>query len=221
VTVFRFSPLLAAGAVALFSSSSLFGMTVDDVLRQLKLKDETVKSLQCEFQQEVKFGNSNLSSKTSGEALFAKPDKLNVHQKTPQEQLTIANGKKTWVYTPAYKQVWVGTTKKDLAKLLPKGMVPIQNFGKDLEKNYDLTVETLSDVGPSPKTVRLKAVPKQPSDFELEFVISTESWLPTETTYTSSSAQVVTRLTSVKVNPSLSKDAFQFVPPPGTDMIPF
>lgn len=213
--------LLIFLTLLLSSMGVSFALSVNDVLYEMKQQDETIKSLSCTFQQEVTFGHSNLSSKTSGEALFAKPNKLNVHLKKPQEQMTIANGKKTWVYTPAYKQVWVGESKKDLSNLLPKGMVPIQNFGSDLEKNYELSMSAVSETGDTPKTVRLKAIPKQPADYELEFVISTESWLPTETVYTSPSAQVVTKLSSVQVNPEISNSSFQFVPPPGTDMIPF
>ena len=214
-TLFLFGSLVAwAGA-----SNSTAAPTMEEVLSQIKLKEQSIKVLQFGFEQHVTFLNNNLTSASEGEALFEKPDKLSVHQKKPQEQLTIANGPKTWVYTPSYKQVWVGQSKKNFSELLPKGLIPFQNWGEDLEKNYTLSV--VSRKSDPPQKVRLRAIPKQESDVQLEFLISTDSWLPEETLYVSGSAKVLTKVMTVEINPDVPKNAFQFVPPSGTDVIPF
>ncbi len=207
--------------VALSLFHPVWGYNLDQVLQELKSKDKIMNSLRFNFIQEINFTGSDVQSSVEGEVLLQKPKKIKVQQKKPQEQLTISNGQKLWIYTPSLKQVWVVSAKDWVhGDLFPKGMLPFQNYISDLILYFNLSLIENSDQS-KPNEIHLSAVPKEKKiDYTLELVLSSESWLPIKTIFHSSSATVMTSLSQVVVNPPVPEQAFQFTPPPGTDVIP-
>ena len=198
-------------------SSSAFAYDVSQVMSHLKDKERLLAKVKFDFHQEVEFTDMNKTSVVEGEAVIAKDGKMKISKTAPEKQFTISNGKKMWIYTPAYGQVWEGRWKGWAANsMLPKGMLPVGDYAADLEKNFELTLASASDT-----EVEVVAHPKDKSaDYTLNFLVSTDSWLPVQTSFVSDSAKIVTKLSHFEENPSISDSVFNFNPPAGTDVIP-
>ena len=188
-----------------------------DVVKKMEGAEASFKSIGFSFSQEVRFTEMEGKNTVNGTALFAQPNLMRIEKLTPERQLTVSNGKTMWVHNPAFKQVWQGSWKNWVdSSAVPQGLVPISGYMADLKKRFDLAVLPTRD-----GSVRLQAKPKEASvGYELEFTVSTETWIPSRTVYRSESAVVVTDLTDVVFNPAAGADKFTFKAPAGTDVIP-
>lgn len=205
-SLFLLSPLLATG-------------TLDQALIEMEAHNKTVKNIQFDFRQEIQFFNTNGVSEVTGAAAFQKPGQMRIEKKKPENQLTISNGKKMWVYTPAYKQVWVGSANHWAgASFLPKGIIPMDNYVKELTTNFKMK---LKSGGGATSELWISAEPKNPDlGYRMEMLISTTTWLPVKTVFQSDTAKIVTELLNTKINLDIPNATFRFLPPKGTEVIP-
>lgn len=190
---------------------------LDRVLSQMESKEQKLSAIRFDFVQQVYFVQMNQTSEVRGEALFAKGGKFRLSKTFPDQQLTISDGKKLWMYNPSAQQVWQ-SEKKDWfsSSTLPQGIVPLDHYVRDLKARFDLAVSQEKD-----GRVVLTAIPKDSIlGYRLTLIVSTATWLPVETTYESESARVITSLTSVMENPPVTSKTFVFVAPPKTEIIP-
>jgi len=208
---------LAWAAALLLAAAPAAGYELEQVLVNLEKADKNVKAIRFDFVQDVRFTEMGASTVVTGQAVFAKPNRMRIEKKQPDEQITVSNGKKMWVYNPAFKQVWEGNWQSWVdAKILPQGLVPIGGYVSDLRKRFDLTLEQNAGEG-----VRIDAQPKQRDlGYSLEIVVSTATWMPSRTVYKSDSAVVETKLTQIGLNPAVKDADFRFTAPPGVDVIP-
>ncbi|MFN0117316.1 MAG: LolA family protein [Elusimicrobiota bacterium] len=191
--------------------------TLDDVLNNLKIKETQVKSLELSFTQDIKFTEMTTGSSSKGKVTFLKPNKMRLQKLSPDQQTIVTDGKQVWVYNPAFSQVWKGKWKDwNSASFIPQGLIPVDGYTKDLQKNFDLTLRPSHENS----EVTLKATPKNNHiDYSLEILISTVSWYPIKTFYRSSTAEIVTQFSEVKENAPVSPALFLFIPPKGTEII--
>lgn len=208
--------LLAHFVVYPLSASDL-----TQILFKIERQEKKMKTLSFSFEQNMIFSETGIKDRVEGNAFFTKPNKMRIEKTHPRIQTTITNGDKVWIYTPSYNQAWVGSWSDwSRGPLVPKGMLPWQNYVTELKKSFDLSLVE-GDVGRKFDGVVLKAVPKnQSAGYELELDISTETWLPQRTLFVSGSAKIETVLSDIEMNPKIKKDIFQFEPPSGTDIIP-
>lgn len=215
----RFAVYLAAG----FAASALAaatGLDVNWILNRLARSEKNIESVSFGFTQKIVFTETDLNQNIEGTAFFLRPNKLKIIRRDPREQITISNGKKVWVYTPSYKQVWIADWKnwQKSTGFWPKGVVSIHDLSSYLRKEFNLTAERAW----GGSYVRLKGRPKEQAlGYQLDVVISTRTWLPAETEYNSGSARIVTRMKNVEINPDYEDDDFNFTPPDGVEVIPF
>jgi outer membrane lipoprotein carrier protein len=190
---------------------------LDQVLANIERADKSVHAIKFDFVQDVRFVEMGSASVVKGEAMFAKPNRMRIQKKLPDEQLTVSDGKKMWVYNPAFKQVWEGTWKGWVqAKAIPPGLIPVGGYVADLRKRFNLSL-----AGPAEEGVRLEARPKEKDlGYSLEISVSTATWLPSETVYKSETAEVRTALHEIRVNPDIKDSDFSFKAPSGVDVIP-
>jgi len=202
-----------------FFAAPLAALTLDNVLYKIETKEKELRNIQFQFKQEIEFRFNGIKSMVEGEATIARKGRINIRKRRPQEQITISDGKRMWVYSPVNNQVWAGARRKFLDKgLFPKGLLPMDNYMEGLREEYKLSLMEM----PNGDVVWLKAVPKDPRlDYRLELSISTKSWVPVKTIYTSESATIVTTFTEIKENQKFSDNIFTFFPPKGTEIIPF
>jgi len=215
----RFAPLF--GALLLAAEVSFASYNLDQVMQELENREKTMTAIQFDFNQEINFIQMNSTTTVVGEALFGQAGKLRITKESPDNQITISDGKTVWVYNPAAKQVWEGSAKKWLeSSAMPKGMVPLNNYVTDLRENFNLSLA--AGASDPAGDVRILAEPKNKElGYKIELTVSTESWLPVKTIYVSDSAEVRTLLSKHQVNPSAPDSVFRFSAPKGTDVIPF
>lgn len=203
-----------------FFASALLPASYDisRALLELERREKTISAIQFNFEQDIFFTQMNTQSTVGGKALFAKTGKLRITKSHPDQQETVSDGKKVWVFNPAFNQVWEGSSKKWLeSSVLPRGLIPLENYVADLRKNFILSMAEQVDAN----MIRIHAVPKNKGlGYRLELLVSSDSWLPMESVFISDSARVVTRWSEYKVNPQITEDSFHFVPPHGADVIP-
>ncbi len=194
-------------------------LSVNEVLDQLELKEGEIKTIRFTFEQAVTFSGMTSSSIVTGEGIYQKPEKFRITKKKPIEQWTITNGKKVWIYTPSYQQVWEGKWQGWLQSVaIPKGLVPVGDFVNELRGQFDISLATPSKEDPA--VCSLTAIPKDPSQtFHLELTVSTDSWLPIKTVFTSESAIIVTHVSNIVLNEEVKQDIFSFQPPKGTEIV--
>jgi len=210
--------------VIFFSAIPVFAIAATDlktVLFEMETQEKNLDSVQFRFDQTVNFIGTGIKEKSDGSAVFKKPNKMKVIKDHPAQQEVISNGRKMWIYNPQFNQVWVGGAKDwATATNLPKGILPISNYVSDLKQYFDLSLST--GRGKNVDEIVLVATPKDPSlGYQLTLVMSTESWVPSETRYHSETADIATQLSEFKPNPVLKESDFNFTPPHGTDIIPF
>ncbi len=192
--------------------------TVEQLLNRIEFQEQRSPTVRFTYQQETRFENGPQAN-GEGSVTIRKPDHVRIHQAKPEERLTVSDGKQTWVYTPAHKQAW--KSKKDAMSVMFQGTVlPLENVAATLRNTYDLSI--VSESTGTDKIIRIAAVPKDKSaDGQLEMSFRSEDWIPNITIFRSSTAQVTTRVTNVEPNPEIKANDFEFVPLPGTDVIPF
>lgn len=207
-------------ACLLFLSSASAAFTLDQVLGEMETQNKVLKNIQFDFRQEIKFFNSETLNEVKGSAIFQKPGQMRIQKKQPEDQILISNGKKMWVYTPAYKQVWTGPSTNWMgASFLPKGLVPMDNFVKELKNNFLMKLKSGDPANRA--DVRILAEPKNPElGYRMELLISTSTWLPVKTVFQSDTARIVTELLNTKINLDIPSHTFRFITPKGTEVIP-
>jgi outer membrane lipoprotein carrier protein len=215
----RFAPLMLAwffGTLPAFASYDL-----ERVLTELQNREKTIDVIQFDFKQEINFTQMQNKTVVSGEAVFGKAGKMRITKRLPDQQVTISDGKKVWVFNPVYKQVWEGSSKKWMdSSVFPKGIVPLNNYVEDLRANFNLRFSSSTEGGD--RSVHVLAEPKNKAlGYRIEMTVATDSWLPTKTVYQSDTANVVTYLSKHLVNPDVKDSVFRFSAPKGTDVIPF
>ena len=204
-------------ALAALFARPAFAYELNEVLANIEQADRSVTAIRFDFTQDVDFTQMGSQSMVSGQATFSKPNRLRIQKKQPDQQLTVSDGKKLWVYNPAVKQVWTGSWQGWVqAKAIPPGLVPVGGYVADLRKRFNLSLSPSSGAG-----VTLEAEPKEKDlGYSLVIVVSTATWMPSETVYKSDSAVVKTALSAIEVNPPVKDADFVFKAPSGVDIIP-
>lgn len=214
----RFRGVVAVALTLSFPSLGL-SLTVEEVLSRLAIEETRTKTLKFDYEQETRFSNDGPRAVAKGTAWLQKPAKIRLQQTAPDARWTISNGQKTWVYNPAEKQAWISKNGK-LGPAANLKVFPFENIAQTLRNNYSLSIvsESTGPVG----LVRLGAVPKDPSDeAKLEMDVSTDDWIPRSTRVRTPAADVNTIITNVDVQPVLTGQEFNFVPPSGTEILSF
>jgi outer membrane lipoprotein carrier protein len=203
------SAFLVAGPA--FSSE----MTIDEILDRMEKADAGIKNVQFEFTQEIVYPLTKEKQTNSGEVIFQKPNNLYLKQKNPLEQIIVSNGKKVWIYTPAYHQAVVDSWKKWTSS----SMVPasVLNFGQsvpELKKRYTFTYKGLEDAD-----YVILLTPKAKDSWQLTFWINSESFIPAKVSLSGDNVTVTTETRNYKLNPAVDKKIFSFKAPAGVEVL--
>jgi len=196
-------------------SANLFaaGFSLEDFLERMNDNEKKITALEFEFKQDIVFTLTREKQTVSGKILFKKPSSMKFSQVLPDEQYIISNGKKVWIYNPAYRQVIVDSW----AKWTKNSMVPasLMNFGNsvdDLKKNYEISY--LEQDGED--TVLLS--PLKDNAWKLKLWISRDFNI-SKTVLTGENITVNTTASNYKINPAADDSIFNFKPPQGVQSL--
>lgn len=168
------------------------------------------KNGRANFRQVVTGKNARGEQVSSGTFAFARPGRFRWAYEKPWEQLVVGDGAKVWVYDKDLNQVIV----RELDAAL--GATPAALLAGDnaLERNF-----TLVDGGESDGLSWVEATPKAESTFT-KVRIGFRDNLPRAMVLADAFGQT-TRLAFDRFerNVSIPATTFQFVPPPGADVV--
>jgi len=179
-----------------------------DLLRQFLAETET---LTASFRQELLGPGSEVLELATGDLSIRRPGKFSWHYVAPIDQLVVADGVNLWIYDAELEQATV--TPMDAAA--PASPAMLLSGEATLDSEFEVTqtfdAESLTWVRLSPKPAG--------TDFK-EVLIGFRAGQLAELRLLDSLDQVTTlQFYDLRINPELSDSLFEFVPPPGVDVI--
>jgi outer membrane lipoprotein carrier protein len=208
------SVLAIAGLALLWGSSAAqegehdTGQTGVDFLRQFL--DET-QTLRATFHQELLGPDSEILELATGSLSIHRPGRFSWHYAQPIDQLVVADGSNLWIYDAELDQATVAP----LDDAAPASPAMLLSGDATLDTEFDV-LETFE--AESLSWVRLAPKPSG-TDFK-EVLIGFRAGLLNQLRLLDSLDQVTTlEFFDLEINPMLSDTVFQFVPPPGVDVI--
>lgn len=182
-----------------------------DVLQDLRTLVEHTRSLQAEFAQTVEGSQTSQVLKSSGRLVLQRPGRFRWDYEMPYPQQIVADGKRIWIYDTELEQV----TVRPLDEALGSAPSLLLSGGINLDESFRYAA-----IARSGDARWVELIPKEPdSNFEKIRLAFLDGKL--ETMELEDSFGQITRFgfSSVKLNPEVDPRMFQFVPPPGVDVI--
>jgi outer membrane lipoprotein carrier protein len=189
--------------------------SVEDILARMEKSEAGIQAVRFAFTQEIAYTVTKEKQTNSGEAVFQKPANIRVCQKSPLEQIITTNGKKVWIYTPAYRQVLVDSWKKWAASsLVPASLLNVGQNYKELKEKY-----TFSLAGTEGKDYVLLLTPRTKEAWRLKLWIDSDTLVPAKAVLFGDTVTVTTETIQYKINPPLEKGLFTFSAPAGVEVL--
>lgn len=204
---------LAALLVGTLLTFSLAGMAGADTeaLHNLQARLAPLENLSAGFRQQVLAADGYRIQQAEGSLTVARPGKLRWRSNPPYDQLVVSDAEQLWLYDPDLEQVTIKPFHKDISRtpaILFIGEVA------DLEHHY----QVLESREGSEALFTL--IPADPSSLYEKVELRFAGSGPVAMRLWDSLGQVTRiELFDVVVNGPLAADLFQFVPPPGVDIL--
>ena len=208
-----------AGVAAAQTPAPAGAMSLDDAVRGLETAYGKITDLKAEFDQTAFNKSLNQSIPAKGVVYLKKGGKLRWEYADPTPQQIVSDGKTLWIYTPALRQVNVGTAPEALAG--PAGSF-LAGLGK-LREHFNVRFLNPAQPKDAEGNVVLDLTPKQPLPTLSRLILALEPsrWeLRKAVVYDQFENMVTMRFTKLVVNGGLSDRLFTFVPPPGVATVP-
>lgn len=174
-----------------------------------------VKSMRAEFTQSVISNARSSVDKSQGVLQMQRPGKFHWDYKSPYEQQIVADGKKLWIYDVEMEQVIVKSM--DIAL----GDTPAILLSGDATITDKFIVSEITEnIGGDSSLFWLQLVPKQ-QEASFEKLLLAFSGSNLKIMELKDAFGQITRLTfaNLEQNPEINPSVFNFVAPPGVDVI--
>lgn len=206
--------LLVLGAHGPLALSA--GLDSDAVVARLQKHYNGIKTIDADFEQETVLTSLNQRRVAKGRVYLKKPGHMRWTYTSPNKQEIISDGKTLWIYAPAEKRVYMFAAKTYLESQLTMNFFLGQG---DFKRDFLTSVEPETD---SSDCYILKLSPREPHPHisEMKLWIHKSNFLIKKVCTRDHVGNITfLSLSNQKVNGTLGKDIFAFVPPPGTETI--
>jgi outer membrane lipoprotein carrier protein len=178
---------------------------------QLRHFLDSTQTLRAGFAQELLGADGQLLELAHGSLAIRRPGRFAWRYEDPTEQLVVADGRKLWIYDAELSQATVTA----LDDSIPASPAMLLSGEATIDKEFQV-LESFDAEGVS--WVRLS--PRESSSDFKEILIGFRAGVLDQLRLWDSLDQVTTvSFSDVQVNPELASDEFEFVPPPGVDVI--
>lgn len=191
-------------------------LTSDYVLGRLMQWDKRLETLQCNFTQEVLFGDTGMKQTITGRVHFLKPSYLRIEHIKPQRQIVYTDKKNIWIYKPEDSQA-IRTKWEDWIKQQSTTFYGIADIGgyEKIAKSHRVALSA-----PEGKNyVELVFTPKDKQTYVLTLHLAKDDFFPTGIKFTIGKTEVTTTLEQVERNGKIPAELFNFVPPKGVQVM--
>jgi outer membrane lipoprotein carrier protein len=201
-------------STASFAWTSTAPLTLESILAHFEDFDRGLETLSAGFEQTLTMKEPGWTSSVEGTVLSLKPDHLRIERMKPERQTVVIDGKDIWIHRHSQDQV-IQTKLEDLKKADPMAGHMLQ-FGTyaSMLRTYDVTVDTAP-----PRVVLLLRPKEKTAKFELRLELEPDTLFPARSELRLELLRIRTTLSDYVFNPVLDEKRFQFVPPPGADVI--
>lgn len=195
------------------------GMTAQAVLAEMQSRYVNTNDFEASFLQEYIGKVMKKPQKGEGKVYFKKKGMMRWDYKVPSQKL-ISNGQTLWYYQPEENQVFVS----DVAKIL-RERTPLAFLAGEGEISRDFNVANFNEaVSQKEDYFVLELAPKEPNAALSKLTLTVD-----KKTYTVVQADVFdglgnvtrTRFLETKTNIGLPNSFFNFIVPPGTEVLKF
>lgn len=195
------------------------GMTAQAVLAEMQSRYVNTNDFEASFLQEYIGKVMKQPQKGEGKVYFKKKGMMRWDYKVPSQKL-ISNGQTLWYYQPEENQVFVS----DVAKVL-RERTPLAFLAGEGEISRDFNVTNFNEaVSQKEDYFVLELAPKEPNAALSKLTLTVD-----KKTYTVVQADVFdglgnvtrTRFLETKTNIGLPNSFFNFIVPPGTEVLKF
>jgi len=194
-----------------------FCATGQEVLNEIQNRYEKTNDFEASFIQEYIGKGIGQSSRGEGKVYFKKKGMMRWDYTVPNQKL-VSDGHTLWYYQPEEKQVLVSDVSSILKEKTPLAFLAGEgNLSRDFNfLNLNESVSAKED------NYVIELTPKEPMGTLSKLVLTAD-----KKTYTVLQADVFdglgnltrTRFINIKTNVGVSQSLFQFVAPPGTEVI--
>jgi len=197
------------GAVALcFFYTHVYAGEARDMLEHFLNKTQ---QMQAGFQQKLLDSQGLLLQQSAGQFMLKRPGKFRWDYTLPYPQKIISNGKLIWIYDSELEQVSI----KRYDQVLTGAPVILLDKGKNLDEEF-----TVEDQGQVNGFYLVALTPRSKNnEFKQIRVALRKNILRSMTLMDTFDQTTVIEFDHLQVNPSLDDALFEFVPPPGTDVV--
>jgi len=202
-----FNKILAGLAVFLLAANAHAS-----AIERLKSFVASTRSGQADFSQEVQDKNGKRIQSASGAMHFVRPGKFRWIYQKPYVQWIVGDGERFWLYDVELSQV----TVKKLDAALGSSPAALLAGSNEIERGF-----TLKENGEHDGLEWLQALPKaQDTSFEkILMAFNAQADLTIMELYDALGQKTVLRFSSLKRNPQLAPQLFNFTPPKGVDVL--
>lgn len=208
--------LLITVAALLFAPDA-----VDPMMVQLQLKLDRMKSLSGRFIQRLDSGLLAGPRTEEGRLFLRKPSLMRWEYEKPEEKLAIADGRNTWLYIPADRQVQKGSMhdleEEGAASLLLSGRISLV---KDFRSRRLPDQDAAARGAPGAVAIELTPARKRTEVEKVILVIQENGLLIRSLTVVNHDGdRMILELFDLEEDSDLADTLFKFNLPPGVDVL--
>lgn len=208
---FSAKSIICVAKKALILLLSIPLMARADAVMQLYKFLYSTPTMRADFHQTVLDNQGAKIQDVTGVMQMQRPGKFRWDYNKPLEQIIVGDGKKVWLYDPAFNQVTVHT----IDKVLGASPAALLAGNKNINNIFHL-----KDTGIKEDLEWIEATPKDmESSFDLVNLGFKENMLHEMKLHDSYGNTTVIELTHLEHNLKLEPNIFRFTPPPGVDVL--
>jgi len=216
VTLYLFGILIL---FSLLSVPIVSGVTAQAVLSEMQSRYDNTNELEANFLQEYIGKVMKKPQKGEGKVYFKKKGMMRWDYKVPNQKL-ISNGHTLWYYQPEENQVFVS----EVAKVL-REKTPLAFLSGEGDINRDFNVINFNEsISQKEDYFVLELAPKEPDAAlsKLTLMIDKKTYYVVQADVFDGLGNVTrTRFMDLKTNVGLPNSFFNFIIPPGTEILKF
>ncbi len=212
MTIIKYFALLLVLSISPIVSADENSTLKHDPATKLSKKLAAISSFKADFHQAVKDSSGDILQEFRGEITLKKPGKLYWQSFEPLVQTVVTNQQKQWYYDADLEQLSIQHLSDDISHT--PAMI-LNGQADELSEHYTITLQKEQ----GDKTVfGLKPVDKN-SLFEL-LLLHFDGPIVSQLIMTDSLQQTtVIQFSNSQLNPVVDDSLFEFVPPPGTEIL--
>ena len=183
----------------------------DNGIDRLERFSANLDSLRARFEQSLLDAEGNAVQTSSGEVVLKRPGRFRWDYRLPYEQLIVADNKRLWIYDSDLQQV----TVKELDNALGNAPIMLLSERRPLEEDF-----VIRSLGARDGLAWVELEPRvKDTDFARIVLGLGEQGMEVMQLQDNFGQATEIRFHDLQINVSVADALFEFVPPPGVDII--